>query len=277
MTPCVRSHAVLGEHVPPCTCTRECPEHEGHCTGCRPVEATRGLLCDQDGRHLAGFLGAEEGLDPEHPVHGLPWAYDHLEHAYPSLSQAPGSGGSSIEDAEAQRLAHVVDLRKDMHDVVTSWVEAVSEHMDWIGPYLPDPPAGLTPDARRRLRLRRRAEWLLSHPDALHSHPAVAEAWQELADLMSRAHALAPWRPAPTHLDGIPCRCGATELHDHGDEILCWACRRSLTREEYRVATVVFARRFADDPRATIEQERGRLAKLPETDEPELASYGGRP
>jgi hypothetical protein len=246
MTPCARSHTVPGEHTPPCTCTRECPEHAGHCTGCLPVMEDRGLLCARCADHLEGFLGAQEGLGEEgREVHGLPWAYDHLEHAYPSLSQAPGGGGSSIEDAEAERLAAVVSLRADIHDVLAAWTDAVADHLNLLGrPDWSAGTAGADPEARRRLRVRRRAEWLLAHADALHAHPAVAEAWQELADLMSRAHALAPWRPAPTHIDGVPCRCQALALHDHGSEILCWSCRRSYSREEYRILTAVLARRF---------------------------------
>ncbi len=130
--------------------------------------------------------------------------------------------------------------------------------------------AGPDIPAPERLAARRSAAFLLVQAEALAGHPEVATAWQELADLMSRAHALAPWRPAPTKLEGIPCRCGAVELHDHGGEILCWACRRSLTLEEYRVATVVFARRFADDPRAEGVHDRGRM-------ETSRAGFGGRP
>jgi hypothetical protein len=258
VTPCARLHPVPGVHAPACTCTRDCPDHEGHCRGCAPADATRGLLCDRDSRILRGMLGAEEGLDPDHPVHGLPWAWDALAEAYPSLTQAPGGGGSSIDDPEAERLAAVLSLRADISDVLGEWVKALVEQSFLTGPDLtvsvvqqPDASWYRRAGARHlsdRLRVRRRAEWLLTHIESLESHPAVSEAWQELADLMSRAHALAPWRPAPTHIRGVPCRCGETALHDHGDEVLCWACRKSYSREEYRVLTKVLARRFAPVP-----------------------------
>ena len=32
-------------HTPACTCTPECPDHEGHCKGCLPAEAAVGELC----------------------------------------------------------------------------------------------------------------------------------------------------------------------------------------------------------------------------------------
>jgi len=240
VTPCARLHTLPGAHAPGCTCTRECPEHEGHCPGCALVEAERGNLCGRCSRQLRGCLGAEEGMDPDHPVHGLPWAYDHLEDAYPSLSQASGNGGGSgPADREAQRLAVVLSVRADIHDVLASWVADVAEHGGLIGLS-----ARVLRGLPARLRVARHAAWLLARVEALEAHPAVADAWEELGDLMSRAHALAPWRPAPTHLDGIPCRCGEMGLHDHGDEVKCWRCGHAYSREEYRVLTVILARRF---------------------------------
>lgn len=280
MIPCARSHAVPGEHVPPCTCTRECPEHAGHCTGCLPVMEDRGLLCARCADHLEGFLGAQEGLGEEgREVHGLPWAYDHLEHAYPSLSQAPGGGGSSIEDAEAERLANVVSLRADIHDVLGAWADAVADATGLSGPRstrtIDDAISAVM--TGHRWRMRQRAQWLLAHAPALHAHPAVAEAWQELADLMSRAHALAPWRPAPTKLEGIPCRCGALALHDYGTEVQCAACRWNFSPETYGIWLKVLGRRYEDEPeRLTL--VRPRLAKEPEMPAGESipANYGGR-
>lgn len=260
MSPCVRSHTHPGEHTPPCTCTRECPDHDNHCPGCAPAEATRGLLCDRDSRILRGHLGAEEGLDPDRPVHGLPWAWEHLQHAYPSLSQAPSSGGSSIEDAEAERLAAVVSLRADIAERLLFWTFAVMNATGLAGPDIP---------ATERLTVRRCSAFLLVQAEHMEHHPSVAEAWQELADLMSRAHALAPWRPAPTRLEGIPCRCGAKALYDHTDEVKCWACGYTMDREQYRVLTTVYARRFADDPRAQAAAQRPRL-------EHSIAGSGGR-
>lgn len=260
MTPCARNHTIPGEHTPPCTCTQECPEHEGHCKGCRLVEEDRGLLCARCAQILEGFLGGQEGLGEEgREVHGLPWAYDHIENAYPSLSQAPSSGGSSIEDAEAERLANVVSLRADIHDVLQAWADAVADEsrMDRPGSQPALVSRGIKLGTAQRYRVRRRAEWLLAHAEALHSHPAVAEAWQELADLMSRAHALAPWRPAPTQLVGIPCRCGALALNDYGDQVMCTACRWSFTPETYRIWTKVLGRRYEDhDMAQTVARPR---------------------
>ncbi len=284
MTACVRNHTIPGQHAPGCTCTPECPDHEGHCAGCLPVQADRGLLCGRCAEHLEGFLGGQEGLseDPEREVHGLPWAWEHLATAFPSLSQAPSSGGSSIEDAEAQRVTAVVSARDDIHDSLAQWVKTLAEQAGLKGPDLTFTITARPADARSRaqgIRVSRYANWLLRHIDPLLAGTGVqasdldvaamlspgstpmaedeAEAdlvelraaqvvavWDELADLMSRAHALAPWRPVPTHLDGIPCRCGEVALHDHGDEVKCWRCGKSYSREQYKILVKVMARRF---------------------------------
>lgn len=307
MTPCARSHTVPGEHAPPCTCTRECPEHDDHCNGCLPVQADRGLLCARCADRLEGFLGGQEGLaeDPEREVHGLPWAWEHLATAWPSLSQAPSSGGSTIEDAEAQRVAAVVSARDDIHDTLRQWVEVLTEQTGLSGPDLTFTITARPEEARTRaqgIRVSRYANWLLRHIEPLLAGTGVAPSdldvaamlspgegmleqdtpeqdladlrarqvvavWDELGELMSRAHALAPWRPVPTKLEGIPCRCGALALHDYGTEIQCSACRWNFSRETYRIWTVVLGRRYEDEPEHQVEAPRLEHG---------VAGYGGR-
>ena len=131
--------------------------------------------------------------------------------------------------------------------------------------------------AGRDWRLVKRCQdWLLRHVDPLlagagiEAHPGVegdvaraADAfdrradsvrllWGQLgasvpdggADLMSRAHALAPWRPRPTRIDGIPCRCGQCALDDMGDRVKCEKCGATYTWEHYQRLVKVLARRF---------------------------------
>lgn len=45
MTDCARGCTRHGHHTPTCTCTPECPTHNGHCDGCAPRPATTGRLC----------------------------------------------------------------------------------------------------------------------------------------------------------------------------------------------------------------------------------------
>jgi hypothetical protein len=70
---------------------------------------------------------------------------------------------------------------------------------------------------------------------------------EEADALASRAHALAPWREAPTRVDGIPCRCGSVgTIHDFGDVRKCWRCSKTFNEVEWRALTVVMAHRFSD-------------------------------
>ncbi len=245
MTACVRGCVVPRGHIAPCTCTHDCPDHDGHCRGCQPRDAEHGLLCSACSRRLRDHLGARER--PEGP-HGLPWAYDHLAAAHPYIATPAategGSGKRAISDPEAERLANLVALRAEIRDTLATLTADVAEVAGLSGPadvevFTDRPPIG--PD---RLVVRRCCDWLLRRVDSLEASPAVVDAWDALGLLMSRAHALAPWRPAPTLIDGVPCRCMAFDLHHHGDEVKCWACARAYSLDEYAVLVKVMARRF---------------------------------
>jgi hypothetical protein len=246
-TACVRGCVIPFAHVPPCTCTSTCDttgaHAAAHCTGCQPRPAEHGLICRGDDRRARDHLGEREA--PEGP-HGLAWAYDHLVHAHPYVATpAPAEGGGKrrITDPEAERLSAVVALRADMHEWAVDTARRIADRHHLAGPDLSA--RAVRDRAAERLDVMRAAAWLLRNIDALEADPIIVFRLPELADLMSSAHALAPWRPAPTLIDGVPCRCRALSLHHHGDEVKCWTCARSYTLDEYAVLTKVLARRFA--------------------------------
>lgn len=244
MTACVRGCLVPLGHVPPCTCTVQCPAHDEHCTGCQPREAERGLLCSGCSRRLRDHLGERE--QPEGP-HGLAWAWAHIVAAHPFIATpapATGSGKRAVSDPEAERLANLVALRCDIRDTLAALTADVAERAGLTGPadvqvFMDQPSIG-----NDRIIVRRCTAWLLRHVESLESSPAVPDAWEQLGLLMTQAHALAPWRPAPTRIDGVPCRCRSIALDDFGDEVKCAACGSSYSREEYVVLVKVMARRF---------------------------------
>lgn len=254
MTPCVRNHPIPRAHIAPCTCVVDCPDHPDHCPGCAPFEASFGLLCTGDARRLLDHLGASENPQDENAPHGLPWAWEHLgQFVEPAVRPGDSTGGSG--ELQVPISLSVIDLRNEIKDWLGTTAAELMERLDGIGP----PGVVLTTDYRERhigvpwQIVRRSAQWLLAQgeslaagagiPDEDVAAEAVRSVWQGAGDLMSRAHALAPWRPAPTHIDGIPCGCGLVALHDHGDEIRCHGCRRSYSREQYRILTVILARR----------------------------------
>lgn len=210
-------------------------------------EPSRGLLCPTHHRRLSDALGAREGIgEPGRESHGLPWLWSHLAAAWPSLSSLPAPGGRAhVGDPEAERLTAVLGVRDDIRDTLASWTADTADRHRMAGPigvrcFTDRPPVGTD-----RLVVLRCAAWLLRNVELLECHASVPELLAELEDLMSRGHALAPWRPAPTLVQGIPCRCGVVgAIHDHGDLRKCWRCGKSYTAEEWRILTVVLARRF---------------------------------
>jgi hypothetical protein len=254
VTPCARLHTIPRDHVAPCTCTTDCPPHPDHCEGCRPFEASHGLLCDGCARRLLDNLGARENPRDEHAPRGLPWAWEHLGQ-FITPSPHPGAVGGT-GDLQVPIALGVVDLRNYIRDWLGSTTAELAERLGMSGP------PGVTLSTDWRVRhigqdwhiVRRCASWLVKQGESLTSGARIedeevaAEAvrltWVEAADIMARAHALAPWRPAPTHIDGVPCRCEALALHDHGDCVKCWVCLRTYSRDEYRILVKVMARRF---------------------------------
>lgn len=261
-------------------------------------DPVHGLLCAEHGVRLADHYGAREGHgQPGRPVHGLPWCYDHLDLAYPSLTGWAGTGGKSgVDDAEAEKLSAVMTLRQEIHEHLAAVSADLAERLGRKGP--PSAPSV-------RLAVNRNARWLLAHIEPLRAAqgirataealaaagdaasgtniaddadvngdgPAWAqpEAWalrqaamaevdgataceavasvlEEADDLASRCHALAPWREAPTRIDGIPCRCGSVgTIHDFGDIRRCARCGASYDDIHWAALTKVLAHRFRDE------------------------------
>jgi hypothetical protein len=64
----------------------------------------------------------------------------------------------------------------------------------------------------------------------------VADWWEEFADTMIQAHALAPWRPVARRVGSIPCpECGEVNLMIFGGEsdITCGSCRMMIPEEQF--------------------------------------------
>jgi hypothetical protein len=175
---------------------------------------------------------------------GTDWAL-----AYPSLAGWSGGNRDSgdIDDAEAEKLSAVIVLRQDIYDHLAAVVADLAERLGRTGPDLA---------TTQRLAAQRCARWLLAHIEPLRAGQGIQEGLadegvatlvEEADELAARAHVLAPWRPAPTRLDGIPCRCGAVgTVHDHGDIRKCWRCARTYTDDEWAVLMKVLAHRFRD-------------------------------
>jgi hypothetical protein len=98
------------------------------------------------------------------------------------------------------------------------------------------------PDAR--FEVRQGADFLLAWLDRFEVMECVGDEVEALGELMSRCHALAPWREQVTHVRGIPCpECHATTLVRFGgdEDVTCLRCRASVAPGRYLIWTRMLA------------------------------------
>lgn len=82
------------------------------------------------------------------------------------------------------------------------------------------------------------AAWLMDNLVRLEHQPAIGDDLEVLADLASRAHALAPWREQTTRLPGIACpSCQRMDLMRFGgsDNVQCNTCHKAYPWERYAI------------------------------------------
>jgi hypothetical protein len=122
----------------------------------------------------------------------------------------PGGGDGSPTPVKLD----VLDLRDLLADRLACWAD------DWAeSHHVTAPKHGVDADAEFLLR------WL----PGLERVDWIADWWEELAETMSLAHALAPWRPVMRRVPGVPCpsaTCGETNLAIFGGEtdVTCLSC-----------------------------------------------------
>lgn len=105
---------------------------------------------------------------------------------------------------------------------------------------LTDPPA--------RFAVRPASDWLSAWLDRFESLEVVGDEMEAFGEIMSRCHALAPWREAATRLPGIPCpSCSrASLMRFSGDEdVQCTTpyCRELIPPGRY----AIWVRMLADE------------------------------
>jgi hypothetical protein len=125
----------------------------------------------------------------------------------------------------------VLDLGQTITASLAGWVDALVEGTSLTGP-------DLTPFRRWDVtaEVRVTAGFLLTHLTAVENQPFVAVLWDELAWLMTQAHALAPWRPEVRRLTGVPCpECHTAALVIFGGDVdvTCQHCRAMIPQDRY--------------------------------------------
>lgn len=276
------------------TCARGCTEHGQHrsapcdpdCRGCAGSPTHEGTsLCYRCHRTLRYSLTNAQGQ------HDLLLAM-----AAPSMSLAPTDDAGTIRGS-AEDLPDAINVSRlscaqEISDVLSQWVEwLVSEHemrgpkrlmtqherevpgmlkrswSEYTGRYeWTEPPA--------RFAVGSGSLWLKAQIDRLASSPWIADEMEPWLDLMSRAHALAPWRTQTQLIPQIECpACGGVALALFGGEedVRCLRCRSMFSPDRYAIWCRQLAERHGsptpepipyDGTPLTIE-EAARLLGLP--------------
>lgn len=183
----------------------ECEDQES-CRGCLPRRTQVGHLCGPCHRRfelmltdaptvhrwLTGNLGSGQGQAPE---------------------DVKISGGGDGDPAPLK--VAIFDARQLLADRLAIWVDHWAEEHNLTTSV----PSRHTPEAD--------SAFLLTWLPGICRWDIIGDWWEELADCMREAHALAPWRPTVRRVGSIPCpECGECNLMIFGGEtdVTCGSC-----------------------------------------------------
>jgi hypothetical protein len=200
---CIRSQSHPGiarRHLTDC-------EHadDGQCRGCLPRPAEFGALCLPCHFRLVRTL------------HDLPHARTLLAgHLQPSYARRENMVKATKGNPPVPLNLSVLDLSTEFDHIPLAWARIHAEDHD------------LTPPTDGIAHLK-------THLASIECAAWIADAWAELADLTSRAHALVPWRPEVVKL-GAPCpqcHCLALVMYGGDDWVTCQECGNVIERALY--------------------------------------------
>lgn len=212
---CIRGCSMYRRHLDDC---------DGHapsgrpCRGCLPRRATHGHLCDTCHRRFE--LMITDAPTVIRWLTGNMTSGDGAARAKEDHEAIHGGGDGSPTPIKVD----VLDLRDLLRDRLTLWVDDWCEHKGLTGP------ESHSPDID--------SAYLLTWLPGLVKLDWIGDWWDEMAETMSEAHALAPWRPVMRRVPGIPCPdadCGETNLAIFGGEedITCLSCRTIIRAEHF--------------------------------------------
>ena len=212
-----------GAYGPPCDVAGGCYSiHEQACRGCLPRPARHGRLCSGCHTRMADWFGARE---PD--VHGMAWVLGWLSrNVAPGASTRESDGSRSLKHPEAPAPVNLnaIVVRDELLSSLAGWVECACDQLGMAGP--------------RQRTLVSAIEWLAAQLERIEGTDFVGPMWDELSELMSRAHAAAPWRASPRLLVGVPCPgCHRRTMVIYGGEIdaQCRVCRTVIPSHTYGI------------------------------------------
>lgn len=209
---CVRGCVMYLRHLDECEGV-----NDETCRGCLPQRATHGRLCNTCRRRL------------ELMIHDAPTVIRWL-----TGNMTAGDGSSRAKedhervrsegDVPAPIKLDLLDHRDLLRDRLALWVDDWCEHKGLSGPDRHTPETD--------------SDYLLMWLPGICGLEWIGDWWTEMAETMSEAHAMAPWRPAMRRIRGVPCPgCAETNLAIYGGEsdITCLSCRIMMTEDRFEL------------------------------------------
>ena len=210
------------------TCARGCTTRNRHattcddrdkCRGCLPRTANHGRLCYPCHARMRQWFEQAPTI-----------------HAWLGVNMATGEGAAPETDRITGSREQPTPIKLavlDARDLLADQILELAEDL-----------AGIVNAAKPRRDIREQCAFLLRWLDRLEAQEWVGDWWDTLAETMSQAHALAPWRPSMTRCHGIACpECGETNLVIFGgdEDVTCASCRTMIGPERYAIWTRMLA------------------------------------
>lgn len=128
MTSCARGCTTHGQHDPAtnCTCTTECPDHDGHCSGCLPRPTNVGHYCQPCANKLRDALNAIPDLAVN--IANLPGGK--------LISKAtPGDPGRRATKVDQQSPSPAWDTTEEVIQWAHAWATVIADETHQAGPF----------------------------------------------------------------------------------------------------------------------------------------------
>lgn len=206
---CTRGCSMYRRHL------ADCPDPDA-CGGCLPRRAEHGRLCWPCHRRFQLML--TDSPTVYRWLTGNMTAGEGASRAKEDHERRPGGAEGSPTPVKLD----VLDLRDLLADRLACWVDDWVEHKGLMGP-------------EGEHTVEADAEYLLRWLPGIEGLDWIGDWWEELAETMRDAHALAPWRPTMRRVPGVPCpECAETNLMIFGGEtdVTCGSCR-TIIREAH--------------------------------------------
>jgi hypothetical protein len=206
---CVRGCSMFGRHFDECVDER--------CRGCLPRRAQHGHLCWPCHRRFQLML--TDAPTVHRWLTGNMTAGEGAARAKDDYETRPGGEDGAPTPV---KLA-ILDTRDLLADRLAAWADDWAEHHRVSAP---------------RHSVDADSEFLLRWLPGLEKVDWIGDWWEELAECMVDAHALAPWRPVMTRLPEVACpRCTAVNMAIFGgdEDATCLTCGEMILAKHFQL------------------------------------------